>query len=104
MVNTTKFLTSLCAFFCLQHPVQAWNAEGHMVVAQIAYNHLNPVAKARCDALIAVSLGTYSSAGTSNFVTASVWADDFKTPLGTGIWHYIDLPSKPEEYLTAINA
>ncbi|MFM2081586.1 MAG: hypothetical protein RL380_277, partial [Verrucomicrobiota bacterium] len=32
------------------------------------------------------------SAGTSNFVTASVWADDFKTTLGTGIWHYLDIP------------
>jgi hypothetical protein len=73
------------------HSVRAWNAEGHMIVAQIAYNHLNPIAKARCDALIAISL-TNSSAATSNFVTASVWADDNKTALGTGIWHYIDLP------------
>ncbi len=30
--------------------------------------------------------------GTSNFVTAAVWADDFKTALGTGGWHYIDIP------------
>lgn len=63
-----------------------------MVVAQIAYNHLNPVAKARCDALIGVNLGDFSSTGTSNFVTAAVWADDFKTPLGSSIWHYIDIP------------
>lgn len=62
-----------------------------MVVAQIAYNHLTPAVKARCDSLIAVPL-TYTSTGTSNFVTAAVWADDFKSPLGTGIWHYIDLP------------
>jgi hypothetical protein len=81
------FLLCCCPFQALH----AWNAEGHMVVAQIAYNHLNPVAKARCDALIAISL-TNSSAGTSSFVTAACWADDFKTPLGTGIWHYIDLP------------
>ena len=63
-----------------------------MVVAQIAYKHLNPVAKARCDALIGVNLGGFSSTGTSNFVTAAVWADDFKTPLGSSIWHYIDIP------------
>lgn len=73
------------------HSVRAWNAEGHMVVAQIAYNHLNPVAKARCDALIAVPL-TNVTASTSSFVTAAVWADDNKSALGTGIWHYIDLP------------
>lgn len=87
----SKFFFSLCIFLCLSHSACAWNAEGHMAVAQIAYNHLNPVAKAKCDALIAITL-TNSSAGTSNFVTASVWADDFKTPLGTGIWHYLDLP------------
>ena len=88
----TKLFISLCVFLCLRVSVQAWNAEGHMVVAQIAYNHLNPVAKAKCDALIAVSLGSFNSVGTSSFVTAATWADNFKNPLGTGGWHYIDLP------------
>ena len=86
-----RFITSLGVFLSLQFSAQAWNAEGHMVVAQIAYNHLNPVARARCDALIAIAL-TNSTATTSNFVTASVWADDNKTALGTGNWHFIDLP------------
>lgn len=62
-----------------------------MVVAQIAYNHLDPAVKNRCDALIAVVLPN-ASAGTADFVTASAWADDFKNALGTGVWHYIDLP------------
>ncbi|MEI9865965.1 MAG: hypothetical protein WDN00_15720 [Limisphaerales bacterium] len=56
-----------CASLCLQLSVRAWNAEGHMVVAQIAYNHLNPVARAKCNTLIAVNLGSYYSTGTSNF-------------------------------------
>ena len=60
-----------------------------MLVAQIAYPP-RPAVKAKCDALIAVPL-TYSSTGTSNFVTASAWADDFKGSLGTGGSHYIDL-------------
>ncbi|HVV02301.1 MAG TPA: S1/P1 nuclease [Verrucomicrobiae bacterium] len=71
--------------------VRAWNAEGHMVVAQIAYNHLDPAVKARCDALIAAPL-EYQSSKSSTFVTAAPWADDFKSQLGTAIWHYIDLP------------
>ena len=62
-----------------------------MVVSRMAYNHLNPNARATCDSLIAVSLPN-ASTGTSNFVTAAVWADDFKTQLGTATWHYIDLP------------
>lgn len=62
-----------------------------MLVAQIAYNHLDPAVKARCDALIAVSL-TPGGSSTSNFVTSACWADDYKSQLGTGIWHYLDLP------------
>lgn len=62
-----------------------------MVVAQIAYNHLDPAVRAKCDALVAVSLPNRDSRST-NFVTAAVWADDFKSSLGTGTSHYIDLP------------
>ena len=86
-----KRLISLCVCCCFSQTVLAWNAEGHMVVAQIAYNHLDTAAKAKCDALIAVPLA-YGGTSTSNFVTAAVWADDYKSQLGTGIWHYIDLP------------
>jgi len=89
--NLAKLLLCLCARIPFSYHALAWNAEGHMVVAQIAYNHLDPAVKAQCDALLAVPL-QYASAGTSNFVTAAVWADDFKSQLGSGIWHYIDLP------------
>jgi hypothetical protein len=90
-LDMKKLLAGIFIFLALLNGARAWNAEGHMVTAEIAYNHLTPAAKARCDALIAVPL-TYSSTGTSNFITAAVWADDFKTPLGTGIWHYTDIP------------
>ena len=86
-----RFSIILFVLLNLARPAQAWNAEGHMIVAQIAWNHLNPVARARCNSLIAVPL-TNSSAGTSNFVTAAVWGDDFKSALGTSSWHFIDLP------------
>jgi hypothetical protein len=86
-----KLLAGVCAFFSMSHCVLAWNAEGHMVVAQIAYNHLDAAVKAKCDALIAVPL-TYGSSANNTFVTAACWADDYKSSLGTAIWHYIDLP------------
>src|SRR5439155_27335641 len=86
-----KLLNSLGAFLCLSHSAMAWNAEGHMIVAQIAYNHLDATAKSRCDTLIAVPL-TYGSSANNTFVTAACWADDYKSSLGTAIWHYIDLP------------
>jgi S1/P1 Nuclease len=86
-----KFLASLCSCFCCSQTLLAWNAEGHMILAQIAYNHLNSTVKAKCDALLAVPLA-YGSDSTSNFVTAACWADDYKSKLNTGTWHYIDLP------------
>ena len=86
-----RILASL--FLCALLPARmlAWNAEGHMVVSQIAYNHLDSVVRTRCDALIAVQLANTNPITTS-FVTAACWADDFKSTLGTGLWHYIDLP------------
>jgi hypothetical protein len=99
LIILSKFLVILCACLCLPSRVLGWGAEGHMVVAQIAYNHLDSEVKAKCDALIAVTL-TYTNAGTSNFVTAAVWADDFKSQLGTGSSHYIDLPFSLDGYPT----
>jgi hypothetical protein len=94
----TRFLT-VCSigFGCFSFLPSAlgWGAEGHMVVSQIAYSHLAPAVKAKCDALIAVPM-TYQDSRSTNFVTAAVWADDFKTQLGTAIWHYIDLPFSPD--------
>ena len=117
MMKSIRFLACLCAFVCLTRTVLGWGAEGHLVVAQLAYNHLDAAVKAKCDSLIAVNLGTYTSNSTSNFVTAACWADDFKSQLGTGVNHYIDLPlsldgtstngvpnpPEPNNVVTAIN-
>jgi PKD repeat protein len=91
-MKIAKLLACLCVFFCLSRTAWGWGQEGHMVIAQIAYNHLSPAVQAQCNALIAVNLGTYSSSATSNFIMAASWADDFKSQLGTGTSHYIDLP------------
>ena len=86
-----RLFAGIFIFLNVLNCARAWDAEGHMVTAQIAYKHLTPSVKARCDVLIAVPLA-FSSTGTSNFVTAAAWADDFKSQLGTGIWHFIDIP------------
>lgn len=81
---------SFGASSCVSYRALGWGAGGHMVVAQIAYNHLDPGVKAKCDALITVPLA-YRSDSTSNFVTGAVWADDYKSQLSSSTWHYIDL-------------
>ena len=86
-----KISATVLLFFYFCYQTLGWNAPGHMVVSQIAYNHLDPAVKAKCDALIAVPLA-YGSSGNNTFVTAACWADDYKTSLNTANWHYIDLP------------
>lgn len=88
----TKLLLSLCLGLGLPAGAGAWNAEGHMVVAQIAYNHLDAAVKNRCDTLIATPVNNASNYN-NTFVTAACWADDIKSVTSAySTWHYIDLP------------
>ena len=74
----TKLLLTLCLGLGLPAGAGAWNAEGHMVVAQIAYNHLDAAVKNRCDTLIATPVNNASNYN-NTFVTAACWADDIKS-------------------------
>lgn len=75
-----------------QSSVMAWHDTGHMIVAQIAYDRLNPRAKERVDALVK----TIRFCGrTYDGVTISVWMDDIKadsTHDELGQWHYVNTP------------
>lgn len=70
----------------------AWDDTGHMLVATVAYNRLNPTAKARVDALTK----TIRFCGkTYDGVTVAVWMDDLKadsTHDDMRVWHYTDYP------------
>ena len=95
-----RILGSLFACICVSQSCMAWNGEGHMVVAQIAYNHLTPGVKTVCDTLIATPV-IYASSGNNTFVTAAVWADDIKSYTSAfSTWHYIDIPFSLDGYPT----
>jgi hypothetical protein len=50
-----RITAAVCAVFLLfsiSEPAQAWNDVGHMIVAGIAYKHLNTATKAHCNALL----------------------------------------------------
>lgn len=85
----------------------AWNDVGHMVVAQIAYLRLSPVAKARVDGLlitppgkrpwIHLCAGVYTAETcerTYDPITIAVWMDDFR---GDSLnesyapWHFVNV-------------
>ena len=70
----------------------AWDDTGHMLVADIAYQRLNPAAKAKVDALTK----TIRFCGkTYDGVTVAVWMDDIKADSmhdDMRVWHYFDIP------------
>jgi len=83
----------ICAFV-IPAPAHAWWNTGHMVVAQIAYDRLQPRVKAEAERLLAIDARPESSM----FVTAAAWADDLKT-LDVHLydeWHYLDIPFSPD--------
>ena len=56
-----------------------WGAGGHMMVASIAFNRLNPRAKAKANELLAIEINPATvTAKSTNFINASHWADDLR--------------------------
>jgi hypothetical protein len=56
-----------------------WGAGGHMMVAQIAFDRLNPRAKAQANMLLAIPINPATiSSRSKDFVNASHWADDLR--------------------------
>ena len=66
--------------------VFAWHDGGHMVVAEIARQSLSPKIVAECEWLLKQD----PDPKTNTFLTASCWADDFKSR-ESAPWHYINI-------------
>ena len=68
-----------CLILCTPLTSQAWGAGGHMMVAQIAFARLNPRAKAKAQALLALPINPAAiSSQSTDFVNAAHWADDLR--------------------------
>lgn len=94
-----RLLIVAAVSFLLSAPAHAWDKLGHMIIAQVAYDHLTPTAKAECDRLVGVMaqdpnvIAAPDRYKPYNFVTASAWMDDMKGwDREFNTWHYIDLP------------
>jgi len=84
----------LICLLVLNAPTFAWNNEGHMAVAYVAYQHLNPATKARVNHLLQLNpdYGRWKAAvpnGTSAarrnmliFMMAATWPDYIKHKAG----------------------
>jgi hypothetical protein len=82
---------------------RAWDSTGHMIVAEIAHERLNPKARERVDALAAM---LEKDGVPYNAVNLACWPDDIKDKTSKSPfrdkfkpWHYIDigcLPGDPD--------
>jgi hypothetical protein len=76
--------TTFSAFilFCFCSPSFAWGPEGHRIVADIAANHLSPVARRAIVELL----------GDDDLAAVSTWADEIRNdrPETYG-WHFVDI-------------
>ena len=83
-------------FTLLPKEALAWGQKGHRIVAQVAYNHLSPVAKCRINKVLGIREGAIYFAN---------WADEIKSDTiypHSGDWHYQDLnPGMTEAELVA---
>jgi len=76
-----------------------WNAGGHMMVAKIAYDRLNPRAKAEADRLMKIQIGPTDAIASNDFINAAHWPDDIKSSKTFPHFdkdHYIDYPFSPD--------
>ncbi len=99
------FLLNAAASTC-----SAWDAGGHMISAQIAYNHLPVATRQKADELLR-ALPDFRSDATArpyDFVTASCWMDDVKAGHqrdNLSSLHYVDAKAKANpDSIEATNA
>jgi hypothetical protein len=89
-------LAAACIVLLPSADALAWGPGGHMMVAQIAFDRLNPRAKAEVQRLAAIPVNPVSETNRSlDFVTASVWADGVRNKQGfefSGDEHFADFP------------
>lgn len=95
----------------MPRPAHAWSASGHMMVASIAYDRLNPHAKAEVDRLLKMpdvaGIAKIGDDPRENFIRISTWADSLRNQDDyryTGPEHYIDYPIAGDDSGTPLPA
>jgi hypothetical protein len=70
-------------------PVLGWGAEGHHVIARLAWNQMTPEARRFAQDLL----------GAEDFVAASTWAEDVRSSRPeTYNWHFVNIPYSEQTY------
>ncbi len=85
-------VSSLILSFLPLNYVYAWNAMGHMVIANIAYEQLKPEVREKVDQLVGNLNKEYPEM--SSYLHLAYWPDALRSQRIETFthWHYIDLP------------
>ena len=92
MKKAALYLQALAGLL-LGAPAMAWDAGGHMLTGEIAWQRLRPEVRAKVGALVAKLPNEYHAGQPYNFVTAPVWMDDMRS-MPAYPWsklHYVNL-------------
>jgi hypothetical protein len=86
----SRWLASLLSLLLLPvSPAWAWGNEGHRIIADIAWDRLDPAVQAQ----LRPFLGEY------NLASIALWPDDMrKDRPKTGPWHYVDISPETGAY------
>jgi hypothetical protein len=67
----------------------AWGNEGHRIIADIAWDHLNNATREKLRPFL----------GDNDLASISTWADDIRSQRSeSGPWHYVDIPQDASGY------
>jgi hypothetical protein len=80
LFRSTIAFSIICLALCAPSISLGWGAGGHMITAQIAFDRLNPRARAQVTSLLAIPINPRAiSAQSTDFVNAAHWADDLRS-------------------------
>lgn len=79
-----RALVVLALSFLAASHAFAWGAQGHEVVAKVAWQRLTPLARQEVSRLLALEPD-------QTLESIATWADEHRSP-ATGVWHYINFP------------
>ena len=91
-IITTLLIAATTLWIAGTGTVSAWGAQGHHVVARVAWALMTPLARERASALL-------DGQGMDAFVAAATWADDIRQDRpATYNWHFVNIHVSETKY------
>jgi len=89
-----KILLTLAVGCISAFQAQAWDPTGHMLIGEIAWNHLDPAVREKVAPLVAQAANHQNMGRPYNFTTVGCWMDDLRADkdYAWSKWHYVDGP------------